>query len=228
MNLRRTLAVALTAGSLIALTGSVAHSAEQDGLVGIRAVPTASSTDDRGFFVEEAAKGSTIVRHVAVSNRTDAPVRVRLYAGPAEMQGDNFVFADRGEASEATRWTRVTPGTVDVQPGREVRAKVRITVPDGAKVGDHFAVVWAELSNGEEAGLNVVNRVGVRLYLTVGAATGGSSSLWLIVLAALVLGIAGFALTRLARRRGIRDFSGRYALRRNPWPKNPPRGRAWA
>jgi hypothetical protein len=226
MMCRRALACALTVAALVVGASAAAYSAPEDGLFGVRAIPEDANADDRGYIIEKAARGATLTRHIAVSNRTAEPISVRVYAGSAEMAEGEFVFGDREDRNTTTRWTTVTPSTLRVQPGREVRAKVRISVPRGTTPGERYAVIWAELPSADESGVTVVNRVGVRVYLTVSSAVLASSGfpMWiLIVVAVLVLGFGVVMATR-----GRRDFSGRYVLRRNPCPKNPPRGRAWA
>lgn len=48
-----------------------------------------------------------------------------------------------------------------------------VSVPRLASPGERHAVVWAELAAAATSGVRLVNRVGIRLYLTVGA--GGSA-----------------------------------------------------
>jgi hypothetical protein len=206
--MRRKAITALLAVMTIGTLAAGAAGAADDGMVGIRALPNASSPDDKRAYISAvAARGSTIVRKVAVSNNTDEPLVIQLYVGAAERKDDDFVFGEPGEENDVTRWSRVSPGELTIPPGQEMAATVKIRVPDKAASGDHAAVVWAELPGREVSGVNVVNRVGVRIYLTVdpiaaAPADPPSSSLWLIVLVMVIaLGITAVLIVRRAQRR---------------------------
>jgi hypothetical protein len=46
---------------------------------------------------------------------------------------------------------------------------VKISVPRDAESGERYAAVWAEIRSGPASGIVQVNRVGVRLYVSVGS-----------------------------------------------------------
>jgi hypothetical protein len=203
----KTLAALLALVVLGLMAGGPASAAD-DRLVGIRAVPNASSPDDKQAYINAvAARGSTIVRRIAVSNGTDETIRIRLYAGAAELRGDEFAFGEPGAENEVTGWTRVSPSALTIPGGREAFATVKIHVPGKAPSGDHVAVVWAELPGHQVSGVKVVNRVGVRVYLSVDPiakppADPAPSTIWLLLIViAIALGMLAVALVRRTRRR---------------------------
>jgi hypothetical protein len=57
-----------------------------------------------------------------------------------------------------------------MRPGANAFATVTIKVPKRASVGERYAVVWAEVSAPapKAGGVTLVNRVGVRMYLSIG------------------------------------------------------------
>lgn len=61
--------------------------------------------------------------------------------------------------------------SVEVASDAVETALVTIEVPGDAAPGEHFAVVWAEARSGGtvDGGLTTVTRVGIRVYLSVGA-----------------------------------------------------------
>ncbi|MEA2685633.1 MAG: hypothetical protein QOE93_828, partial [Actinomycetota bacterium] len=142
--------------------------------VGIRLVdaPTNRTNDPRAheYIVDHVAPGTTITRRVEVANGTAKTQAVQLYAAAGTIQGGNFQFGDGHAANELTSWTTVDPGTVGPPPGGKSLATVKIAVPKNASAGERYAVVWAELPAAVPSGGGVgeVNRVGVRIYLSVG------------------------------------------------------------
>ena len=61
-------------------------------------------------------------------------------------------------------------GVLRLPPGRKTLAKVTIHVPKEASSGERYAVIWAEVSDPAPAagGVTLVNRVGIRMYLSIG------------------------------------------------------------
>ncbi|MEX2620457.1 MAG: hypothetical protein WD250_09570 [Egibacteraceae bacterium] len=61
------------------------------------------------------------------------------------------------------------PNTLDLDAGGRASVTVTITVPSDAAPGERYAVVWAEVrSDASDSGVEQVNRVGIRQYLSVG------------------------------------------------------------
>lgn len=142
--------------------------------VGIRLVdaPTSRQNDPRArdYIIDHLAPGTTIQRHVEVSNDTTRPVTVQLYAAAADISGGEFHFGEAHAANDLTRWTTLDPASVTLSPGAKGQASVTIAVARDASAGERYGVVWAELPAAVPAGggISAVNRVGVRMYLSVG------------------------------------------------------------
>jgi hypothetical protein len=133
----------------------------------------ANATNDpraRFYIVDHVAPGATLRRQVEVSNDTTQPRDIALYAAAADVGGGEFRLGDAGAANELTGWTTVTPPMVRLGPGSKGDATVTITVPSDATSGERYAVAWAAVGASSTPGRGIleVNRVGVRIYLSVG------------------------------------------------------------
>lgn len=142
--------------------------------VGIRIVDAPRNRADdprsRQYIVDHLALGTTITRRVEVTNDTAKTQVVELYPGAGSVQDGSFRFADGRAANDLTSWTTVDPMTVSPPAGDKRLATVSIAVPTDASPGEHYGVVWAELPAAVPAGggITAVNRVGIRIYLSVG------------------------------------------------------------
>lgn len=142
--------------------------------VGIRIVdaPTNRSDDPRAlqYIVDHVAPGTTISRRVEVTNDTTETQEVQLYAAAASISDGDIQFGEGRAANDLTTWTTVDPPTVRPPSGGASLATVTIAVPDDASPGERYGVIWAELPAAvpEGGGIGAVNRVGVRVYLSVG------------------------------------------------------------
>jgi hypothetical protein len=122
------------------------------------------------YIVDHVAPGTTITRRIEVSNDTDEPEEVDLYAASATVGNEGFVFGDDRSANELTSWTTVDPSHLSLAPRVKSLARVEIKVPADASESERYGVVWASVAAPapEGGGVGAVNRVGVRMYLSVG------------------------------------------------------------
>jgi hypothetical protein len=174
-SIRRILLLALVAGVVASGAGAAAAAGTApEGSVGIRLLdaPTGRAGDPRArlYVVDHVGPGATVTRRVELSNGTARPVQLSLYAAGAEVQRGRFRFLDGRAANELTGWTTLRPGRIQVPARGTAAATVTIDVPADASAGERYAVVWAELPTSVAAGggVSTVNRVGVRVYLSVG------------------------------------------------------------
>lgn len=182
----RVLAIALpvlTALTLLPTTALAAptrtHTARTVG-IGIRLAdaPATAPGDSSGrsYIVDRVAPGSTIRRRVEIDNGTPATADIAVYAAAASLSRGAFSFAQSRVQNELSSWTSVDRKVLRLQPGQDALETVTIAVPNEASTGERYAVVWAEVSAPAPAagGVTLVNRVGVRMYLSIGS--GGSAA----------------------------------------------------
>jgi hypothetical protein len=173
--MRRTLSIfLLMAGALVAPAIS-AFAQNDPGAVGIRLLeaPTARQDDPRALrsVVDHVKPGSSFTRKFEVSNTTQNRRLIQIYAAAADVQGGTFVHADGRTQNELSSWITISQPTADLAPGATAQPTMTITVPADATAGERYAAVWAELPprTPPGGGVAVVNRVGLRIYLSVGA-----------------------------------------------------------
>jgi hypothetical protein len=154
-------------------TASAANPTAVPGAIGVRLldVPASAAADPRAhlYIVDSVAPGKTIERHIEVSNTTSSVAHVALYQGAATIVDGSFIGGEGHSANALTSWTSVSPATADLPAGRATTATVTITVPDDAVAGEQYGVIWAEVRSASDATVTQVNRVGIRIYLSVGS-----------------------------------------------------------
>ena len=171
--IRRTLFVVLLALSSTSVWYTTAPASAQNdgGSIGIGLVdaPENRRDDPRAhtYIVDHLEQGATIVRHVQISSTVPGTTSVQLYVAAATLAEGAFVFGEGRAENDLTDWSLIDPPTVEVPSGGSVQAAVTIAVPTDATDGERYGVIWAELP-GSGGSANVVNRVGVRIYLSVG------------------------------------------------------------
>ena len=124
----------------------------------------------RAYIVATVAPGKTLRRRVEISNTTHSPAVVEVYAGAASLHHGAFVFAAGRSPNELTGWTSVGQAVVSLPPRKATYETVTIKVPKNASAGERYAVIWASVFATAPAGggVTLVNRVGIRMYLSIG------------------------------------------------------------
>lgn len=168
--MRRALPRVAAALLAVAITPVLA-TAQDGGSVSIRLLdaPADRRDDPRAqvYVIDHLRQGDRIERRIELGNTTPRDTTLKLYAAAASVRDGTFVFGEGRARNELTSWTTVSPSEVLVPTGGTVTATVTVAVPDDAVDGERYAVIWAELptSGGQAA---VINRVGVRMYVSVG------------------------------------------------------------
>jgi hypothetical protein len=167
-------------GSLVAVpTSSVFGSSPpgstaKSGSVGIRLIAVAQTAPSNPlaatYVVDRLAPGTTLTRSVEIDNDTRAITDVSVYPAAASVVRGNFVFAPGHGGNELSSWTSLSRADLRLAPGSKALDTITVTVPKDAASGQQYGVLWAQVSAPPTiaGGVTLVNRVGVRMYLSVG------------------------------------------------------------
>ena len=173
----RLAALSLIAGTVLPASGALAAAQHRPlpggGGIGIRLIGVPGGQTDalgRLYVVARVAPGTSIRRRVEISNTTTAMADITVYPAAAGIVRGAFTFgaADHGQ-DELSRWTSVSRHVMRLPPGTGVSDILTINVPGDASPGERYAVLWAQVSApSAEGSVKIVNRVGVRMYVSIG------------------------------------------------------------
>lgn len=174
MTMRRVVFVVSLAIAAALVGTPLAGAQQSEGSISIGLVdfPTNRADDPRAalYIVDHVAPGETVSRRVAVTNSTNKSQTIDTYAAAASIKDGQFHFGEGHAVNELTTWTTVAPPSDAYAPGDKKLVQVTITVPKDASPGERYAVIWASVASAPSSGngISAVNRVGVRVYLSVG------------------------------------------------------------
>ena len=121
------------------------------------------------YIVDRLAPGTSIHRRVEIINGTSARANVAVYPAAASLRYGKFGFAVSRTKNELSNWTSVSRTVLHMPAGTKAFETLTITVPKKASPGERYAVIWAEVSAPATRGVRLVNRVGVRMYVSIGS-----------------------------------------------------------
>ena len=173
--------VLLVAGVLTPATSALAAPEHASNLpappsFGIRLVdiPVAEAADPRAlrYVIDHLPPGAVIRRRVLVQNFSRSVAHVAIYPDGAKITHGSFIGDDGQARSELTTWTTTSHHVLTLAPHASAMDAVTIRVPRDASPGERYGVIWAQETTQARASRRVavteVNRVGVRIYLSVG------------------------------------------------------------
>jgi hypothetical protein len=120
------------------------------------------------IYIDDNVKpGTTMVRHIEVSNSASHAVSLRYYATSASIANGSFAVAAGQTSNDLTSWTTVSPAAGSLPAGGHVVLTVTVAVPKDAQPGERYAVVLADVPPTASSGIALGARVGIRMYLSV-------------------------------------------------------------
>ncbi len=134
--------------------------------------------DETNYFHVTLAPGQHTDRPAVVHNSTGDPVDVLVYPVDAVTtpQGGFALGGQNDVATGVGAWTHLAVSQLHLGPYGSTTVRVPITVPDGTAPGDYAGGVVVQrvqpgtantVQNGVSVQLNIIERVGARIYLKV-------------------------------------------------------------
>jgi hypothetical protein len=179
MIMRRSLAVlglaaTVSAAAASPAAASTAAHAPKQGSFGIRLLnaPVSERANPRArlYIIDHVAPGTTIHRRIQVASMSRSAMHLGLYAAAASIAHGKFLFAPGRKQNLMTTWVHLSRPAVRLAARRHAAVAVTIRVPRNAPPGEQYGVIWAQDRGHAPAHRNIglVNRVGIRIYLSVG------------------------------------------------------------
>ncbi len=134
-------------------------------------VPASEANDPRAleYIIDRLAPGTVIHRKFSVANLGSTPLHVSVYPAAATISNGTFQFAGGHTQNDMTTWVSISRGTLTIAPHRNATLTATVAVPRTAPSGSQYGVIWAQVSSSGSGNVKLVSRVGIRLYLSIGA-----------------------------------------------------------
>jgi hypothetical protein len=142
-------------------------------------VSSSLATDPRAklYLIDRVSPGTTFRRNIEISNDTDSTYVVNCYSAAATINNGVFTGSVGDTQNDLTSWIRVGESQVHLRAHKSQTVEVTFSIPKAAESGERYGVIWAETrSNDNGSGIATINRVGIRVYLSVGTGSAPISS----------------------------------------------------
>jgi hypothetical protein len=95
-------------------------------------------------------------------------LRVAVYAAAASIADGSFTGGAGHAANDLSSWTTLGQGSLDVAAGAVARDTVAVAIPKDAAPAERYALIWAEVTSTGSGNITLINRTGIRMYVSVG------------------------------------------------------------
>jgi hypothetical protein len=160
----------------VALIPSEALAGESPGTIGIKLLPAPDTSSAQGlegvYIVGNLQADHALTRRLEIFNTSGSSMRITVYPAAARIRAGAFTYAVGRSMNQLSSWITVARPEIMLAPRSDTELKVSVTVPKRTTSGERYAVVWAQVSarTPSSGGVRLTNRVGIRVYLSVGSA----------------------------------------------------------
>lgn len=128
----------------------------------------------KSWFIYELKPGQTKEDSITVVNNSEEEITLKIYPVDATTTGDGaFALLNEDERQMGIgTWVTIAKDTITIGPKDRVDVPFTIAIPKYATVGDHpggiiIQPAEAPTAKAKGMGVNIVSRVGTRIYQTV-------------------------------------------------------------
>lgn len=173
--MKRTLSTICLA-TVLSLTGGTLSLAYSGGDFTI--YPTYSHEGNKTWIIAKTAPGSQMTETVTLENLSAETQEITLLVREAKEENGQFKVNQAGDSRNIGAWITAEGNSYTLAPHQKIRIPLMISVPEDAKDGQYTAAVFASKTDSTGENLNIVTRIGVRIYLTVTPATHGYTDIF--------------------------------------------------
>lgn len=129
------------------------------------------------WLLLNAAPGKQLKDYVTIENLTSQEQTVSLQARTANQTEKGFIINENQTENDFTTWIKFEKTDYTLNPLQKIKVPFEINVPASAEIKEYSGAILGSQSVKNENGLNIVTRIGTRLYLNVvePAATGSTN-----------------------------------------------------
>lgn len=152
--------------------GSDPSDRDPRGVIGIKLLEASANRRDDPraylYIVDHINPGTKISRRFEIENTSSSPQHIAVYPGAAEIRNNKFLPSPERDANELSSWVSINRTHLVAPPHSHIPLKATITIPESATKGERYGAIFAEVTSPSGHSVQMVNRVGIRIYLDVG------------------------------------------------------------
>jgi len=153
--------------------------------------PTFAHEENRAWMILKATPGETIQDSITVKNLSAEKITLHIAVHEADTKNGNIKIIESQNFENIGSWISVQ-NKIDLLPNETKNLPVNINIPIDTPAKQYTASILASLTETNQQNLQIVTRIGVRIYLDVTNQTTGDMQTSIFRLTAnpfLILGI---------------------------------------
>ncbi len=119
------------------------------------------------WLILNTTPGEQITDYVTIENLTSEKQTISLQTKSANKTEEGYIINDEPSETDFISWIKFQKNEYTLQPFQKIKVPITITVPHSAQIKKYSGAILGSQSVKNENGLNIVTRIGTRLYLNV-------------------------------------------------------------
>lgn len=156
--------------ALFLFSGKSIFAADMGGLGIFPAYYDTQNPQSESWFIYNLVSGEEKYDTLMIRNSSTKTLSAKIYSadGTTTADGSFTLEGVHEKRDNLGAWVSIPVETVTVAPGQERKIDFTIRIPKDASVGDHTGgIILENIDTQKDKGVNVITRVGVRIYETV-------------------------------------------------------------
>jgi hypothetical protein len=129
--------------------------------------PAHTHFGNRNWIIINAAPGTSTNEKLVLENLSKKQQEINLLVRGAKVENGKFIAEDLIPTDGAGTWIKPERANYNLNPLQKITIPVQITIPRDAEEKQYTAVIFAAKKDPAGPSLNIVTRIGVRIYLNV-------------------------------------------------------------
>jgi uncharacterized membrane protein len=140
--------------------------------------PTYAHEGNKSWIITSAMQGDTVTEYVNLENLSGETQKISLNFKEASAQKDNFVIFENPDFRTMGNWISFNKEAYILAPGEKIKIPVEIQIPKNVKADKYYGAIFAvkEATDTNNKNIEIVTRIGVRIYLDVTPEINGFAS----------------------------------------------------
>jgi hypothetical protein len=141
--------------------------------------PAYAHEGNKSWIITGAAQGESATEYVMLENLSGEKQKISLVFKEASPQKDNFVISENPNFKTMGNWISFNKEPYILAPGEKIKIPVEIAIPETVKADKYYGAIFAvkEAADTNNKNLEIVTRIGVRIYLDVTPKIDGLASI---------------------------------------------------
>ncbi len=128
------------------------------------------------WIILNALPGDHLKDYITIENLTAQKQTISLQANTADQTDKGYIINENISNNDFASWIKFEKKEYTLEPYQKIKAPLEISIPDSAEITEYSGAILGTQTVKNDNGLNIVTRIGTRIYLNINHPTADISA----------------------------------------------------